>query len=72
MVRLSSGDGLLGTNGAARFLGISRSTIDFWRRKGDLMPTLTLDGPRGPRFRYSIDDLTNFQQRIEYSHEESQ
>jgi hypothetical protein len=64
--RLKTEQTLLGTCGAARFLGIHRSTLHYWRLKGAVTPTAVESGPRGPLFRYSESDLEEFRGRIDY------
>jgi hypothetical protein len=59
--------GLLGTVEAARFLEIHRSTLTYWRLKGELIPTETRTSPRGVSYRYSLEDLQRFRDRIDYN-----
>jgi hypothetical protein len=65
MNRLLPADGLLGSSQAARFLGVSRSTLAFWRRNGEIAATEVADGPRGRAYRYSVADLAALKGRIE-------
>ena len=66
MPRLKTQDTLLGTTRAADYLGIHRSTLTAWRRKGEIRPTVTTDGPHGVRHAYSAEDLARFKERIDY------
>lgn len=59
-------EGELGTSRAAAYLGIHRSTLTDWRLRGEFPPTSVLDGPRWPLYMYSIGDLDQFKERIDY------
>lgn len=66
MPRLKTRGTLLGTCGAARYLGLGRSTLTYWWLKGELKPTLVVEGPRGPLYKYGKDDLDLFRERVDY------
>jgi DNA-binding transcriptional MerR regulator len=66
MPRLKTDDALMGTNAAARYLCLHRSTLTYWRRKGVLTPTAVTEGPWGPQFKFSKGDLDRFRDRIDY------
>ena len=66
MPRLKTNDDLLGTCGAARYLDIHRSTLEWWRRRGEIEPTRIEQGPRGKLYRYSRDELDRLRERIDY------
>jgi excisionase family DNA binding protein len=66
MPRLKSRETMLGSCGAARYLGLHRSTITYWRRKGELTPTAVVESPRGPQYRFSVADLDKFRERIDF------
>jgi hypothetical protein len=67
MPRLKTEEGLLGTNAASRYLGIHRSTLTYWRRRGVLTPTAVEEGPRGPTFKFSKCDLDAFREGVDYA-----
>ncbi len=66
MPKLKTVETLLGSSRAARHIEINISTLGYWRRKGELKPTFVVEGPNGPRYRYSPEDLAAFQEKIEY------
>src|SRR5690242_6714867 len=55
-LRLDEPDAL-GSSLAAEYLGVHRSTLESWRRRGELKPTVVEDSPRGRLYRYSREDL---------------
>jgi excisionase family DNA binding protein len=66
MARLRNDSGLLGTCEAARYLAVHRSTLDFWRRRNQLIPTRIVQGQNGTKFLFSREDLDAFRKRIDY------
>jgi predicted site-specific integrase-resolvase len=66
MPRLKRDAKLLGSCQAAEFLGVTRSTLASWRRRGEIKPTTVEDGPLGPRYKFSTLDLETFRERIDY------
>ncbi len=67
MPAIKNESGLIGSCAAAEYLGIHRSTLRYWMLKGHLVPTKVLSTPNGPRFLFSVVDLDNFRQRIDYN-----
>src|SRR4051812_25419432 len=57
---------LLGTCGAADYLGVGRSTLDLWRRKGEITPTVVAEGPNRPLYKFDKVDLDKFREKIDY------
>ena len=54
---------LLGTCGAAAYLGVGRSTLESWRRRGEIIPTAVEEGPL---YKFEKADLDKFRERIDY------
>jgi predicted site-specific integrase-resolvase len=67
MPRLKGESVLLGTMAASRFLGVGRSTLTSWRRRGELKVEAIQDGRRGIRYKFALDDLKEFRKRVDYT-----
>jgi predicted site-specific integrase-resolvase len=67
MPRLKNEDELLGTVAASRYLGVGRSTLTSWRRRGEVRSEAVEDGRRGIRYKFALADLDEFRKRVDYS-----
>lgn len=66
MPRLKRESKYLGSTQAADYLGLAKSTLTYWRRKGVLRPTRTEQTTLGVRYLYEKSDLDAFRERIDY------
>jgi excisionase family DNA binding protein len=58
---------LMGTMSASRYLGVGRSTLTSWRRRGELEFKTVDEGARGVRYKFARADLDEFRERLDYS-----
>jgi excisionase family DNA binding protein len=66
MPRLKTQTDMLGACAAARYLGVSRSTLTSWRRRG-VVPAIVVEGPRGSLYKFRMSDLDEFRKEVDYN-----
>jgi Helix-turn-helix domain len=66
MPRLKVDCKFLGTMAASRYLGVGRSTLTSWRRRGEVLAK-AIDHGHGMRYVFAQADLDEFRGRIDYS-----
>jgi hypothetical protein len=57
---------LFGSCKAARYIAVHRSSLDAWRRRGEITPTVVECGPHGTRYLYSPETLDRFREKLDY------
>ena len=67
MARLRVEKGAAGQLHGRRLLETSQEHVRGMERRGEIVPTVTAEGPRGPRYLYSRADLDRFRIRIDYN-----
>jgi hypothetical protein len=64
--RLKKDPELFGSCKAAHYIAVHRSSLDAWRRRGEITPMVVERGPHGPRYLYSPGTLDRFREKLDY------